>query len=758
MMSCSATAISSSSNFGSGLSTAFAAFTGFGVAAGFTTRAMSASPFQIRDGAGKLSGLSFQPSHPLRVATPLGLGKLADYPTVHTLHALQADSLGEFNCHFVIDVRRRCRPSSSDQVLLLGRISGHLGPEPRRPAALVASQHTDENATFAFVEVLGGKHRLHLLESHRPDGQQLYEIFGGGRRPGPSPPRGRGWGEGRGRSTCGDGKKMRLDPDPPRRPLSIRLPHRRVRDPVEHFSRPRRRQLEMVRVARVQPAERVPDPGLPPRRGGRHELLPALRRLGPGRAKELVRILGWSRDRGHARPYLMRGRKLDGLERGRAPGAIGVEHQQQLVREPLQQPHLVLGQSRARAGHGVGNAELVGGDHVELPLHQHGEAALGDLVPRQVEAEDHASFYVGRRFGRVDVLPLLVRPDGPGCERQHLAALVPDRDDQSLSEEVGPVPPHQPGLQSVGKRALLGPQVLGDAPTRRGVAELNPPGGLLADAARLEQLPALFAGRALPQHVLVVLGSELEHVEDPVPGVGPLPLLRAELLQLHSRSLRQHLQRATLIGLLDELDEREDVARPLASEAVPGLHLGVDLEARAVLLVEGAQAPEVAVALGQADALRHDLDQVDLGLDLRTGAIGRKGGHVNILPLLTFPNFPLPAGERVRVRGERRSILQRAMATVPTVLELILLIPLAVLGAIVLATGRRVPPGIPPGLAEGRSLRLYGLLYLAVGGGVSWIVWRNGASWDAVVIAYFFLVVAIVPAVQRSRKANSPRG
>src|ERR1700694_4779344 len=228
MMSCSATAISSSSNFCSGLSTAFAAFTGFGVAAGFTTRAMSASPFQIRDGAGKLSGLSFQPSHPLRVATPFGLGKLADYPTVHTLHALQADSLGEFNCHLVIDVRRRCRPTSSDQVLLLGRISGHVGLEPRRPAALVASQHTDENATFAFVEVLGGKHRLHLLESHRPDGQQLYEIFGGGRCPSPSPPRGEGRGEGRGHSTCDDREEMRLDPDPPRRHLPARLPHRLV--------------------------------------------------------------------------------------------------------------------------------------------------------------------------------------------------------------------------------------------------------------------------------------------------------------------------------------------------------------------------------------------------------------------------------------------------------------------------------------------------------------------------------------------------
>jgi hypothetical protein len=35
--------------------------------------------------------------------------------------------------------------------------------------------------------------------------------------------------------------------------------------------------------------------------------------------------------------------------------------------------------------------------------------------------------------------------------------------------------------------------------------------------------------------------------------------------------------------------------------------------------VEGAQAPEVLVALGQTDVLLDDLDQVDLGLDLGQG-------------------------------------------------------------------------------------------------------------------------------------------
>src|SRR4029077_765870 len=104
-------------------------------------------------------------------------------------------------------------------------------------------------------------------------------------------------------------------------------------------------------------------------------------------------------------------------------------------------------------------------------------------------------------------------------------------------------------------------------------------------------------------------------------------LLRAELLELDTCPLGEHLEGASLVGLLDQLDEGEDVARPLAAEAVPRLHLRVDLEAGTVLLVERAQAPQVLVALGQADVLLDDLDEVDLRLDLGKGVVSSGGGH-----------------------------------------------------------------------------------------------------------------------------------
>ncbi len=157
----------------------------------------------------------------------------------------------------------------------------------------------------------------------------------------------------------------------------------------------------------------------------------------------------------------------------------------------------------------------------------------------------------------------------------------------------------------------------------------------------LEQAAAGLARGRLPEHVLVVLGGQLEQVEDPLAEVGPVPLLGAELFQLHARPLGQQLQRAALVGLLDQLDEGEDVALALAAEAVPGLALRVHVEARAVLLVERAQAPEVLVPLRQAHVFLDDLDQVDLGFDLREGVVGRVGGHV---PIVRANGAPIHGG------------------------------------------------------------------------------------------------------------------
>src|SRR5205823_8135293 len=154
---------------------------------------------------------------------------------------------------------------------------------------------------------------------------------------------------------------------------------------------------------------------------------------------------------------------------------------------------------------------------------------------------------------------------------------------EALGEEVGPVPAYEARLLGVEQRPLFGPEVLGEAPAggRKPQLELAP--RLLAHPPGLEQLAARLAGRAVPQHVLVVPGGELEHVEDALAQVGALLLIRAQLLQLHAGPLGEHLQRAALVRLLDQLHERENVALALAAEAVPGLALTAHVEARAVL-------------------------------------------------------------------------------------------------------------------------------------------------------------------------------
>src|SRR5206468_11779937 len=101
------------------------------------------------------------------------------YPTVPTLHVVQTDSLGQLNSHLVINIRRRSRPRSSDQVLLLRGISGQLGLEPGGASALVALQHTDENGEVALIHLLASQHRSHTLEGHRPDREQLHQVAAG---------------------------------------------------------------------------------------------------------------------------------------------------------------------------------------------------------------------------------------------------------------------------------------------------------------------------------------------------------------------------------------------------------------------------------------------------------------------------------------------------------------------------------------------------------------------------------------------------
>src|SRR5260370_39737083 len=102
--------------------------------------------------------------------------------------------------------------------------------------------------------------------------------------------------------------------------------------------------------------------------------------MGPWRSEELVGILGRSRDGGDPGAHLVPGRQLDRLERGGPPRAVGVEDQEQLVGEALEETYLVVGQRGAGAGDGVGHAGVWRGDDVELALHADRVPLLSDLV------------------------------------------------------------------------------------------------------------------------------------------------------------------------------------------------------------------------------------------------------------------------------------------------------------------------------------------------------------------------------------------
>src|SRR6266705_2130459 len=173
-MSCSATAISSSSNLCSGFSTALLArFPTF-----VTTLAARAipSPFHFGDGARKLPCLCFKPRHPFPVLPSFRLGKLADYPTVAAFHAVEPDALGQFHGHLFVNIGRRRRPSPSYQVLFLCGITRQFVLEPGRTAALVSLQHPYVYTAVLFVQLLWGDLCSNSFERSRTNRKQLQQI------------------------------------------------------------------------------------------------------------------------------------------------------------------------------------------------------------------------------------------------------------------------------------------------------------------------------------------------------------------------------------------------------------------------------------------------------------------------------------------------------------------------------------------------------------------------------------------------------
>src|SRR4029079_6477151 len=87
-------------------------------------------------------------------------------------------------------------------------------------------------------------------------------------------------------------------------------------------------------------------------------------------------------------------------------------------------------------------------------------------------------------------------------------------------------------------------------------------------------------------------------------------------------------QTCALPILVHALQERVDVARLAASEAVVVAELGPHVEARAALVVERAEALERADARGlEADVLAQEVCDVRAGLDLIDVALSNAARH-----------------------------------------------------------------------------------------------------------------------------------
>jgi len=277
---------------------------------------------------------------------------------------------------------------------------------------------------------------------------------------------------------------------------------------------------------------------------------------------------------------------------------------------------VVCRERRPEGGHRVGVAVLVHGDDVRVSFADDRDARgdhglLGPVVGKEV-----LPLVEGDRVARVDVLAgvdRLVLGEHPAAEGDGAPALVVDGKHHALEEAVrgtavalnGQVA----GVHLLRREALLAQVPHEGAATRR-VAEVPPPADVGAKAPTGEVAPGrpCILSPAAHEHGGVERLGLGETAEQPV-------LLRSSggallLGKLDARSLGQRAYGVRELEVIPLHDVGEDIAPLSAAEAVPEARVGIDLERRGLLAVEGAAAPELPTSLPQLDGLAHQGDDV----------------------------------------------------------------------------------------------------------------------------------------------------
>jgi len=297
-----------------------------------------------------------------------------------------------------------------------------------------------------------------------------------------------------------------------------------------------------------------------------------------------------------------RQRELDGAFGRARAGGVAVEAQHRFGREAPELGQVVVGERGAERGDGALEAGLVQGDDVEVAFGDEQALARADGVARQVEGVEGAALGEDRAVGAVDVFGLGVA-QGAAAEADQAAAAIADGEGDAAPIQLAAAAvlglAQQPGLEdAVGVDA--------------GVAQLRGQGAAAVAAPAEAELADSRLGQAAPEQVgagglalalaqaahEAVLGAFEHGVQ-----VGPLAfdagLGRGGFGHLEPGFGGQALDGFGEGGAAGLHLEGDGVAVGAAAEAVEMVL--VDVEAGALLAVEGAAALPVAAGLAELD-------------------------------------------------------------------------------------------------------------------------------------------------------------
>ena len=281
------------------------------------------------------------------------------------------------------------------------------------------------------------------------------------------------------------------------------------------------------------------------------------------------------------------------------------------------------GAGRAQRGHRVRKAELRQRHHVHVALGHQRVAAVAEGGAGLVETVELAALAEDGRFGRIQVLGLLVA-EHPAAEADAFALDVADREHHPVAEAVVALGLAGLDLAVLGvddHQAALGQQrvlVVGKharerAPARRRIADAELLGDLARDAAALQVVDG--AGR-LAQVLAEGVAGLLEHVgqrglllalDGGAGAFGRRGVVFRHLQAVLAREVVHGLHEAHA-GVLHE--ETDGVAVGAAAEAVIELLGRADREGGRLLAVEGAQPHEIGAGLLELHVAADDFHHV----------------------------------------------------------------------------------------------------------------------------------------------------